>query len=266
MVAAALLPVLAACSGYDGALTQGLATGAAPPVATGSISPSPAAAAGTAARDVDISASPVTAEPFNPFRDPSLAAGGGREIIANPTLDEVLKAGPLPEITIGRADAPITIVKYMSLTCPYCRQFQATTFPQLKREFIDTGKVRMILREFPIGFQSGLATIALRCAPPDKQLALYEKFLAQQAAWASQDVRPEPIAKIAAQVGVTSAQFDACRQDAQLIAGLKAVKERGRTLGIVGTPNFFVGNRLIKSVLTIDQIRAAIDGREVNVR
>jgi protein-disulfide isomerase len=216
--------------------------------------------------DVDISATPQPKETFDPFRERSAMAQGGREVMANPTLAEVLQPGPLPEISIGRPDAPVTVIKYMSLTCPYCRQFQATTFPQLKRELIDTGKVRFILREFPIGFQSGLATIALRCAAPDKQFALYEKFLAQQGAWASQDVRPDPIAKVAAQSGVTREQFDACRQDQRLIEGLKAIKERGRTLGIVGTPNFFINNRLIKSVLTIEQLRAAIDGREVNVR
>lgn len=209
--------------------------------------------------DTDVSAAPPQKETFDPFKRAGETATGGREIIEKPTLAEVLKAGPLPEITVGRADAPVTIVKYMSLTCPYCRKFQLETYPQLKRELIDTGKVRLILREFPIGFQSGLATIALRCAAPDKQMALYEKFLAQQGVWVSQDVRPDPIAKIAAQVGVTREQFDACRQDQALIAGLKWVKDRGRTLGIIGTPNFFINERRIKSVLTMAEIREIVE-------
>ena len=102
---------------------------------------------------------------YNPFSEAPPAAVGRREVIANPSLDEVLKAGELPEMALGRADAPVTIVQYASMTCPYCRQFQRDTFPVLKREYIDTGKVRYILREFPIGHQSGVATIALRCAP-----------------------------------------------------------------------------------------------------
>ena len=77
-----------------------------------------------------------------------------------------MQPGELPEMALGRTDAPVTIVQYASMTCPYCRQFQRETFPVLKREYIDTGKVRYVLREFPIGKQSGLATIALRCAPP----------------------------------------------------------------------------------------------------
>jgi protein-disulfide isomerase len=199
-----------------------------------------------------------TAAGFNPFADTHAAATGGREVIEKPTLEEVMQPGRLTEIAVGRADAPVTIIKYMSLTCPFCRQFQATTYPQLKRELIDTGKVRYVLREFPIGMQSGAATIALRCAPPERQLALYEKFLAQQAQWVSQEVRREPIFKVAAQVGVTRAQFDACFENQSLIAALKEIKERGRTLGVIGTPNFFVNGELIKSVLTIEQIRQLV--------
>jgi protein-disulfide isomerase len=160
---------------------------------------------------------------------------------------------------IGRADAPVTMIKYMSLTCPYCRQFQLTTFPELKREYIDTGKVRFVLREFPIGFQSGEATIALRCAPAARYFELYEKFLAQQAHWVSQEVRREPIFKIASQAGLSRAQFDACYANRGMIQALNQIKERGRTLGVIGTPNFFINNRLVKSVIGMKEIREMVD-------
>lgn len=238
-------------------VTAGLLAGAcADTLAPGA---TPVTTASTITTDGDVSASPPPKEAFDPFKRAGETATGGREIIEKPTLAEVLKAGPLPEITVGRADAPVVIVKYMSLTCPFCRKFQLETYPQLKRELIDTGKVRFVLREFPIGFQSGLATVALRCAAPDRQIALYEKFLAQQGAWASQEVRPDPIAIIAAQVGVTREQFDACRKDQALIEGLKWVKDRGRTLGIIGTPNFFINERRIKSVPTLAEIREIVE-------
>jgi protein-disulfide isomerase len=205
-----------------------------------------------------IGASPDQAQ-FDPFKPNDGVAVGGRQVIENPSLEEVLKPGPLPEIAMGRADAPVTIIKYMSLTCPYCRHFQLTTFPQLKREYIDTGKVRFVLREFPIGFQSGAATIALRCAPPARYFELYEKFLTQQASWVSQEVRRDPIFKIASQAGLTRAQFDACYENQAMIQALHQVKERGRTLGVIGTPNFFINNKLAKKVVSMEDIRAMVD-------
>ena len=196
---------------------------------------------------------------FNPFSERSENDTPAREVMLNPSRAEVMKAGALPEFSLGRADAPVTIVKYMSLTCPHCRRFQAEVFPVLKREYIDTGKVRLVIREFPIGKTSGNATVALRCAPMDKYLALYEKFLSQQSAWVSQEVRPDAIFRIAVQVGMTRAEFDSCLKNQAMIDGLKAVKERGRQLGIIGTPNFFVEERLVKKVIGIKELRELVD-------
>ena len=196
---------------------------------------------------------------FNPFTDGPTTTIGRREVLQNPSLAEVMKVGELPEMSLGRPDAPVTIIKYASMTCPYCRKFQLETFPVLKKEYIDTGKVRFIIREFPIGKQSGLATVALRCAAPDKYFSLYDKLMAQQAAWVSQEVRPDPIFKVGAQVGMTRAQFDSCRENRGMIAGLNWVKDRGRTLGVIGTPNFFVQGKLVKSVIGIKEIREMVD-------
>lgn len=194
----------------------------------------------------------------NPFADPTATPPGGRQVIANPTVADVMQPGPLPEMSEGRADAPVTIVQYASLTCPHCRHFHEVTYPELKREFIATGKVRYILRDFPIGKQSGNATIALRCAKPEKYFELYGKFMTQQASWVSQEVRLDPIFAVAKQSGVTPGEWDQCLKNQTLIEGLKAIKDRGRTLGIIGTPNFFVNGKLVKNELTIADIRSIV--------
>lgn len=244
-VAALLLAgvTLAGCSGDAKSLL-------APASATGSL----------AGAGAPVEGATPDAPAFSPFSEVPATAAGAREVMINPSITEIMKTGELPEMALGRADAPVTIVQYASLTCPYCRRFQAESFPVLKREYIDTGKVRYVLRaEFPIGKQSGLATVALRCAPPDKYFTLYAKFMEQQATWVSQEVRPDPIFKVAAQVGMTRAQFDSCRENRAMINQLNWIKERGRTLGIIGTPNFFVQGKLVKSVIGIKEIREMVD-------
>jgi protein-disulfide isomerase len=238
-----LLTALAGCSGEGLTLS---ASGSAPATAS----------AATPSGVMTADAGPA----FNPFSDAPASAVGQREVIKNPAIEEILKPGELPEISLGRKDAPVVIVQYASMTCPICRRFLAETFPTLKREYIDAGKVRFILRaEFPIGKQSGLATIALRCAPPEKYFALYEKLMQQQASWVSQEVRPDPIFQVAAQVGMTRAQFDSCRENRGMIAAINGIKERGRTLGVIGTPNFFINGKLVKSFVSIADIRAMVD-------
>jgi protein-disulfide isomerase len=101
--------------------------------------------------------------------------------------------------------------------------------------------------------------VALRCAPASKYFELYGKYLAQQRRWVSQTVRYDAIYAVAAQVGMSRSRFDSCRKNQDLINGLKWVKQRGRELGVIGTPNFFVNGKLIKTVLTYDELKAMID-------
>ena len=196
---------------------------------------------------------------FNPFAQRPDKPPGGCQVVKDPTTAQIMQAGALKEMSFGHPDAPVTIIKYASLTCRYCRGFQRETFPKLKRSYIDTGKVRFIIREFPIGKTSGAATIALRCAKPEKYLVLYGKFLKQQNKWVSQEVQLDAIYKVASQVGMTRQQFDACRENQAMIDGLKWVKDRGRSLGVIGTPNFFVQGKLVKRVLTMTEIREMVE-------
>lgn len=234
--------LLAACSG----------SGLTPPsLATGGINETASERAGGGSPDR------WESSPFQEMSGPTLQA---REVIANPTLAQVMQpAGTLTEMSMGREDAPVTLIKYASMTCPFCRQFQMEAFPTLKRDYIDTGKMRFIIREFPIGFQSGLATIATRCVPESRYFQAYDRLMRTQSQWASQDVRPEPIVKVMAELGLTRERLETCRQDKNLVAQLDAVKQRGRLLGIVGTPNFFINGKLVKSTLTLNDVRNLVD-------
>ena len=195
-------------------------------------------------------------------------AGGGSRRENAPTallntdgsanLAELMKPGPLGEKALGSPTAPVTIIEYASLTCPYCRKFHTTTYPRVKKELIDTGKVCYIIREYPIGRTAGTAAIVARCAPEKDFFTLYDKFLTQQSQWTSQNVRPDKIYKIAAQTGMTRKAFDACLVNKEIEDGLKAVKLRGREFGVSGTPTFFINGKKFRGPLTFDQIKAQI--------
>lgn len=159
---------------------------------------------------------------------------------AGPTLEMLKKPGPLPERTMGDPDAPVTVIEYASLTCPYCRRFHDEVFPRFKRNYIDTGKVHFIFREFPIGRSAGTAAVAARCVPEQHYFAANWKFLAAQRQWVSQEVRPDAIYKIVQEFGLDRAAFDSCLENQTIIDGLKQVKERGRDLGVSATPTIFV--------------------------
>ena len=176
-----------------------------------------------------------------------------------PPQAELMETGPLGERALGNPNAPITVIEYVSLTCPHCANFHKTLFPRVKKEFIDTGKVRFIVREFPIGRTSGNAAIANRCAPEDKYFFLLGQFLTRQPEWVSQDVRPDAIFAVAKSSGMTRETFDKCLSNQTIIDGLNEVKQRGRQFGVIGTPTFFINGRKAQGEVTFEEIKAMIE-------
>jgi protein-disulfide isomerase len=176
-----------------------------------------------------------------------------------PTPEELLRPGPLGERALGSPNAPVTVIEYASLTCPHCRDFHANVFPRVKRDYIDTGKVRYIVREFPIGRTAASAAIANRCAPEEKYFSLLDAFLSRQAEWVSQDVRPDAIYSVAKSSGMSRETFDKCLSNQTIIEGLIEVKQRGRQFGVIGTPTFFVNGRKAQGAVTYEEIKALIE-------
>ena len=176
-----------------------------------------------------------------------------------PPVAELMVDGPLGERVLGSPNAPITVIEYASLTCPHCAHFQKEVFPRVKKELIDTGKIRFIVREFPIGRTSGAAAIATRCVPPDKYFQLFSAFLLRQKEWVSQEVRPDAIYSVAKSSGLSRAEFDKCATNQTIIDGLTKVKQRGRKFGVVGTPTFFANGRKAQGTITFEEFKALLD-------
>jgi protein-disulfide isomerase len=166
---------------------------------------------------------------------------------ASVTEDELMQAGPLPELTLGKADAPVTIVEYASMTCGHCANFHNNVLPVLKEKYIDTGKVRLVFREFPLDQRAALASMMARCAGGDKALPLISVLFSKQEDWATAtDDFLTKVFKYGQQVGLTKQSFEQCRNNEKLLKDILAVRERAHgTFGVNQTPTFFInGKRL----------------------
>ena len=172
----------------------------------------------------------------------------------NVTQEELMKPGALPDLSIGSANAPVTIVEYASMTCSHCANFHNTVLPKLKEKYIDTGKVRLVFREFPLDERAALASMMARCAGDDKTLPLISMLFSKQDEWATAktDFLPK-IFKFGQQVGFTKQAFDRCRADEKLIKNIIAVRDRGNvSFGVNSTPTFFINGKKFEGATVED--------------
>ena len=175
-----------------------------------------------------------------------------------PSVEELMRPGPLPDLVLGKADAPVTIVEYASMTCPHCANFHKTTYPALKSKYIDTGKVRFIFREFPLDDLAVAASMLARCAGAEKSMALIDVLFASQDKWAVRDPVPA-LLQIAKQAGFTQASFDECLKDQKLYNDILAMRERGsKEFKVESTPTLFVNGKLQKGGATIEELDKVI--------
>lgn len=161
--------------------------------------------------------------------------------------DKLLVPGPLPEITIGKADAPVTIVEYASLTCGHCGRFHRELLPKVKAKYIDTGIARLIVREFPLEQLALAAALMARCTVPDKAYALTHALFDRQQAWLAADDRRAALVAIGKEFGLPEPKFDTCMENQALAKQIIDVRGRAnKEFGVDSTPTFFVnGKRLV---------------------
>jgi protein-disulfide isomerase len=158
--------------------------------------------------------------------------------------DQLMAGEALPDIVQGASDAPVTIIEYASMTCTHCAAFHATTYQELKRRYIDTGKVRFILREFPLDPRAAAAFMLARCAGDDKRTAMVDFLFAQQKTWAFSDKPVEALANLVKQTGMNEAAFKACLADMDLYKKVLAVHDRAESVfKIKATPTFFINGK-----------------------
>lgn len=172
---------------------------------------------------------------------------------------KVAEPGKLKEMIYGKEDAPVTIVEYASLTCPHCADFTLNTFPTIKEKYIDTGKVRLIFREFPFDPRATAAFMLARCAPEDRYFPMVNVFFQQLQQWAMAQDGEAALLQIAKLAGFTQESFQACLTNQELLDDINGVRERGSSYGVNATPTFFINGQKYAGSLSVDDMSAIID-------
>ncbi|ADH91679.1 DSBA oxidoreductase [Ancylobacter novellus DSM 506] len=167
---------------------------------------------------------------------------------------KLMALGALPDQVLGKADAPVTIVEYASLTCSHCAHFHETTYPVLKSKYIDTGKVRFILREFPLDIVAKAAFMLARCAGDGKYYPMTDTLFETQKNWAYSQNPAQALMAIAKQGGMSEQQFNACLNDAKLAGQIDEVAKRGSELGVDATPTFFINGKKVSGALSPEDL------------
>lgn len=205
-------------------------------------------------------AEPAPAAPAQPAA-PAAPAKAVEAPKAAGTVDvaKLMEPGPLPEMVLGNADAPVTIVEYASMTCPHCARFHETTLPELKTKYIDSGKVRMVFREFPFDPRAEGAFMLARCSK-DKYFQMISVLFQQQQNWASVENAKDALLQLAKLAGFSQQTFEACLTDQKLLDDIRAVRERGgKDFGVDSTPTFFINGSKYPGALSIEEMSAIID-------
>jgi len=175
---------------------------------------------------------------------------------------DVSKPQSLPDMALGPADAKVTITEYASMTCPHCAAFNDQVFPKIKAEFIDTGKVRYVFREFPLDIKAAAGSMLSRCianGDPNKYFAVTDLLFKSQSDWVMKNTT-ESLTRIGKQAGLTQQQVEDCLKDQELLNKIAAdQKYASEVLKVDSTPTFFINGDKIKGEASIEEFEKKIN-------
>jgi protein-disulfide isomerase len=178
------------------------------------------------------------------------------------TAAEVAKPQSLPDMALGPADAKVTITEYASMTCPHCAAFNEQVFPKIKAEYIDTGKVRYVFREFPLDIKAAAGSMLSRCianGDANKYFAVTDLLFRSQSDWVMKNTT-ESLSRIGKQAGLSQQQVDDCLKDQALLDKIAAdQKYASDVLKVDSTPTFFINGEKIKGETSIEEFEKKIN-------
>jgi protein-disulfide isomerase len=171
-----------------------------------------------------------------------------------------LAATPAGEHVIGDPNAPVTIIEYASLSCSHCATFHRETLPKLKERYLDTGKVKLIFRDFPLEQNAFTAAMLARCAGPERQGRFIDVFFAQQDRWARAKDPAAALKQLARLGGMGEPEIEACLADKSVDDAVLRTAFEGRDKhGVRSTPTFVINGKSHPGALSIDEIAGIVD-------
>jgi protein-disulfide isomerase len=198
------------------------------------------------------------ANPFAPWAQAQDATDAASKMLA--------AASPLGDRALGRADAPVVMVEYASATCPHCAEFHEKVLPLIKTEYIDTGKVRFIFREFPLDNLAMGAFMLARCVPDGKYFATIDTMFRRQQTWSKTGNPADELFRIMQLSGMDKPAFEACLKREDLSKAIfESSKKAAKDFGIKGTPAIFVNGQMIDGHKEMTEVKAAIDAAIKNI-
>jgi protein-disulfide isomerase len=175
-------------------------------------------------------------------------------------IAKLMAPGPLPEMSVGKADAKVTIVEYMSMTCPHCARFHNETYDAIKTKYVDSGQVRFVLREFPFDPRAAAAFMLARCAPEGQYFPMISMLFKQQEQWAAAPNGRDALLQMSKLAGFTQESFEACLTNQKLLDDVQATMQKGdKDFGVKATPTFFVNGKKYSGEMSVDTMSALID-------
>ncbi len=186
---------------------------------------------------------------------PMLAFGAASPAVAQQaSAAELAKVGALGDAIVGSADAKVTIIEYASLTCSHCARFHQDTYPALKAKYLDTGKVKFTLREFPLDPLATAGFMVARCNDNGKYYSIVDLLFQQQQNWAFVEKPLSALVGLLKQAGFTQETVEACLKRDDIYAAVNDVKNRAaEKLGVNSTPTFFINGQKHSGALTIEE-------------
>ena len=156
---------------------------------------------------------------------------------------------------LGAINAPIVMIEYYSLDCPHCTSFHLDAFPKLKSEFIDTGKVRFVFRDFPLSWAAQESAILTHCASPERYFAVQDALFKSLGEWSKAESTLQAVTNIGEAQGVSPDAYQACIDarvwERQVFEGQKFARE---VLGVKVTPTFLINNDKLEGNIPFDKL------------